>query len=420
MKRCALRHVVVTSVVLLLMTVASVGQESTAPAAVTLTLAEVLPAVETAPPSRVVPNQMLADGRELVYGGTFAATGKFRGTSKWDRFRESMASNPRCDQPICGGAPPWMVGSSERAVADFVPFAHGVSVAVPQSRFSGLRDPVVTFAYGGAAVLRSPRYVTTDSKHRLIVSDPEIYSVHVLDPQGKTSFRIQGGKGNRLQRPAGVAVDAADNIYVADAERGMVLVYDEYGRFVRYVGMFHGENMYQQPAGIAIDREARRLYLADSPRNLVLILDLEGTPISTIGKRRNGTGLVELQNPTEIALGRDEIDVLDGNGHRVLRLTRDGKPLGSFYIGGSYDRKADTENGLALDAEGNVYVSSASGSVITMYSREGKPIHSFGHPGVRKGEFRQPKGIWVDAKNQMYVADSLNDRVQVFQITAAQ
>jgi len=78
-------------------------------------------------------------------------------------------------------------------------------------------------------------------------------------------------------------VDAEDNIYIADSEAGMVLVYNQSGQFIRYIGNFQGENMYERPTGIAIDRKARRLYLTDTPRNLVFILDLQGNVLKTCG-----------------------------------------------------------------------------------------------------------------------------------------
>ena len=111
----------------------------------------------------------------------------------------------------------------------------------------------MTYAYGRPSVIMSAHYVVTDSQQRLILSDPAAPAVHVLDPQGKTSFRLVCGNGYRVHRPAGVAIDAEDNIYVADSEHGMVAVFDSRGNFLRYIGDYHGEPDYASPQGIAVD-----------------------------------------------------------------------------------------------------------------------------------------------------------------------
>src|ERR1039457_6894202 len=232
---------------------------------------------DASPHARAFPRLSLGSGRELVYVGTFQADAIFRGSSKLTRFLNTMNVPPPELRPLVGsseqavrqsGVPPWMLSSNVRVVDDVAPPAHAMALPEAHSPAGNVRDAVVSFVSGRPSVLRTPQHLTTYSRQRVIVSDPGIPAVHVLDPKRKTSFSIVGGQGRRLQSAAGVAVDGEDNIYVADPQRGMVLVYDQYGKFVRYIGNFHGDNMYQHPTGIAIDRKAGHLYLADSPRHL--------------------------------------------------------------------------------------------------------------------------------------------------------
>jgi DNA-binding beta-propeller fold protein YncE len=259
----------------------------------------------------------------------------------------------------------------------------------------------------------TPHQLTTDSMLRVIISDPDLRAVHVFDPKGKTTFSILGDQGRRLHLPAGVAVDAEDNIYIADSERGMVLVYNQYGQFVRYIGLFHGENMYERPTGIAIDRKARRLYLADTPRNLVFILDLDGKVLKRLGKDRHGNGRGEFASPTQIIVSDHGVVVLDAERSRIQILDFDGNSIGRYRIPTAVDR----DNGLAVDNDGNIYISYAASSAISIYKRDGTSIGSFGRSGSRIGEFRAPRGLWVDASNRVYVAGAGNARVQVFQMS---
>ena len=262
----------------------------------------------------------------------------------------------------------------------------------------------------------APHQVTTDSMLRVIISDPDLRAVHVFDPKGHTSFSILGDQGRRLRLPAGVAVDAEDNIYIADSEAGMVLVYNQYGQFVRYIGNFHGENMYERPTGIAIDRKAGRLYLTDTARNLVFILDLQGNVLKRVGTDRRGNGSGEFVSPTHIAVSDRGIVVLDAEGSRIQVLDFDGNRIGYYRVVVDPHPGVDRENGLAVDREGNIYISYVARSIIGAYKPDGTPMGTFGQSGSRIGEFLAPKGLWVDANNRIYVSDTANARVQVFKV----
>ncbi len=387
--------------------------------------------------ARVLPRLNLSTGRELVYVGMFPSDAIFRGSSKFTRFLDAM-NVPRADvRPPVGsweqaarqsGVPSWMLSCNQRVVDDIEPPAHAVALPEAHSPVGNVRNAVVSFVYGRSIVLRTPQHLTSDSRQRVILSDPAIPAIHVLDPRKKTSFSILGGQGRRLQSPGAVAVDGQDNIYVADSKRGMVLVYDQFGKFVRYIGSFHGENMYQRVTGIAIDRKAGHLYLADSPRHLIFMLDLQGNLLKRVGKKSDDTGSGELKrrnspgpeafnDPTEIAVSDREVAVLDRAGTRVQIMDLECNLLGGFSVRNGPYQEADKENGLGLDHDGNVYVSDVGASEVRMYSRDGELLAAFGQAGSRMGEFSAPRGLWVDASNRLYVADTDNVRVQLFRLT---
>jgi DNA-binding beta-propeller fold protein YncE len=361
----------------------------------------------------------LGDGLELEYLGTFCATAQYKKPSKFGRALEAQSSSFRSTSVVGESAatqteaPPWMILPAREVVEDFAPPAHATKIAHPQSNLVNIRDTVVTFVYGRARVMGAPHQVTTDSMLRVIISDPDLRAVHVFDPNGKTSFSILGDEGRRLQLPAGVAVDAEDNIYIADSEAGMVLVYNQSGQFIRYIGNFQGENMYERPTGIAIDRKARRLYLTDTPRNLVFILDLQGNVLKRVGTDRHGRGSGEFVSPTQIAVSDSGILVLDTEGTRIQVLDFDGTRIGYYRVVVGLAG----ENGLAVDNDGNIYISYVAKSIIGVYKPDGTPIGTFGQSGSRIGEFLAPRGLWVDADNRIYVADTANARVQVFAVS---
>ncbi len=373
---------------------------------------------------RAFPRLNLWRGFELSYVGMFSPDAQFHVPSKMAGTTGSLAETTilpaasRTQPERRGDVPESMLVSNERVVDHFEPPAHAEAIGQMHSPAGVWRSRFLTYAFGPVSVLHAPRHITTDSRNRVILSDPDGGGIHVLDPKGKSSFRIVSGAERRLRRPEGVAVDADDNLYVADSVRGMVLVFDRNGNFVRYVGSYQGEPEYAHPTGIAIDREARRLYLLDTPRNLVFVLDLNGRVLKSIGKRHDGTGIGEFDGPTEIAVNHKHVFVLDRRGTRVQVLDAKCNPARSFDLPHGLDPLVNQDDGLGTDQEGNVYVSSFDGALIRVYADDGRFLSSFGQPGRGAGEFADPAGLWIDASDRLYVADSGNGRVQLFQLRA--
>lgn len=350
------------------------------------------------------------------YVGTFTRVGRFRDASSLSCYKEMAEDNPNALDPAMRGAPPWMLRNAERTIPDLEAATHKTAVAPHRSRLSGFVDPVVQTAYGNVFVLQLPKYLAMDSQHRLIISDPADNAVHVLDGRGKDSFRIPAGPGYRLKSPQGVAGDRQGNIYVVDQQSGLVFIYDARGTFLRKVGTFRGEPVMLQPTAIAVDNDRGRIYVADTPRNVVVVFDLQGHYLRQLGKGRNRQGEPEMDRPTSIAVDERGVVVLDSGGARVWLMDPLGHPIKSLNVS-KYLQGPDEGDSIALDRDGNIYATSASGCSVVALTRAGEKFAEFGRQGWSRGEFRHPMGLWIDGAQRIYVADSYNARVQVFQVS---
>ncbi len=388
------------------------------------TASAVIPIVINA--GRAYPRVHLRGGIDLTYLGMFSPDAMFHAPSRFTQLNgDTPGEHIVPAKSMTGSADPsdvpeWMLLSSERIVENLEPPAHARAAISTHSRTAQARNHLMTAAYGRPSVILSPRYVVSDSQQRLILSDPSGPAVHVLDPEGKTSFRLVCGKGYRVHRPAGVATDAEDNIYVADSEHGMIVVFDSHGNFLRYVGDYHSEPDYASPQVIAVDANRGHLFVVDTPRNLVFDLDLAGNPLKRLGKNPLGQGTGDLDSPTDIALNHEHIFVLDRSGTRVQVLNMDFDPISKFDLPRTHDPTLTRDNGVAADAEGNVYVSYCRGAVVRVFSREGALVAAFGASGPRAGQFAGPAGLWISQRGRLYVADSGNGRVQMFQLKHVQ
>lgn len=347
--------------------------------------------------------------------GTYTPDGVFRKATYGAEYLERWSAERLRGTRPAEVPPSFELTSSETVVQDFVPPWRAAKSFKSRSVVARLRDTIVRAAYGPERVLRAPTHVTMDSRQRLILTDPREPSIHVLD--GENSFRIQGGPKSRIWRPAGVAVDSDDNIYVADEQRAVILVYDSDGRFIRQLGRFHGENMFQQPTGIAIDRVRGRLYVLDSPLNELVAMDLNGRLIKRIGGFRDPS--VEFDYPTEVAVEDNTIVVLDTFGTRIVVLDAEGTSVRDFKVANVPRTPKVSEIGLALDAAGHVYVSGGNSTGVRIYTTAGKQVGSVGDSTSEQMMFSGVSGVWV-ASDRMYVADTDHSRVQVFAIATSE
>ncbi len=255
-----------------------------------------------------------------------------------------------------------------------------------------------------------PYGLTTDSRGRLIIVDTKLRLLHVFDSKKKTYFAIKPPNKERFVSPIGVAVDAADNIYVSDSYEGKVFIFDRQRNLKDVIG--RPEGRFKRPTGIAIDKAARRLYVVDTLKHEVVALALDGKELFRFGKRGEGNG--EFNFPTQICLRGDRVYVTDTLNARVQVFDIEGKFVSAFGRLGRGAGAFDKPKGVALDSEGHIYVVEGLHDVVQIYDQQGRFLLAFGATGRDFGEFFLPTGIHIDEQDNIYVADSYNRRIQVF------
>jgi DNA-binding beta-propeller fold protein YncE len=265
-----------------------------------------------------------------------------------------------------------------------------------------------------------PYSIVTDSKGRIIITDPGAHGVHIFDfTKEKYKFLSRYDKDkNPLVSPQCVTVDAQDKIYVTDSDSGKIFVFDQNGKFERIIGSLkYNEGFFKRPTGIAVDSAAQRIYVTDTLRNQIFLMDMQGSVLKKIGKL--GTGNGEFNYPTELRLYGENLAVVDTMNFRVQVLDKNGEfqyAIGKLGddVGGMFRPK-----GVGFDSEGHLYVVDGLWAVVQVFNREGQLLYYFGKRGTEPGAFQLPTGLTVDAQDRIYVVDSFNGRVQVYHYLAA-
>ena len=265
-----------------------------------------------------------------------------------------------------------------------------------------------------------PYGIAVDSRGRAIVTDPGARGVHIFDfAKNKYKFieRLENGK-NPMLAPQCVALDAEDNIYVADSEAGKIFVFNADGKFRRVLGSSKdGEGYFKRPTGIAVDSSAQRIYVTDTLRHRIYVLDFAGQVVQRFGQRGDGAG--EFNYPTDLLLHGQEVAVVDALNFRIQFLDRNGTFRDSLGRSGDASGDIFRPKGIGIDSEGHYYIVDGLWGVVQVFDRAGRLLYYFGKRGTAAGDFVLPTGLFIDREDRVFVVDSLNRRVQVFRYFAA-
>jgi uncharacterized protein (TIGR03437 family) len=217
------------------------------------------------------------------------------------------------------------------------------------------------------------------------------YTIHTVAGNGGYGYSGDGGSATTAEvyHPAGVAMDPAGNLYIADTDNQRIRKVAN-GIITTVAGNgvlgFGGDNgpatsaQFWSPQGVAVD-SAGNLYVADTNNSRI---------------RRVSNGVI-----TTVA----------GNG--ASGYTGDGGPAISAQLN-------QPMGGVAVDSAGNLYIADTdndrvrkvSNGVITTFAGNG--TYGFSGDGglATSAQLFNPLGVAVDSAGNLYIADSDNNRVR--------
>jgi DNA-binding beta-propeller fold protein YncE len=158
-----------------------------------------------------------------------------------------------------------------------------------------------------------------------------------------------------------------------------------------------------EPRGIALDGQGR-IWVTDFGHSRVAIFDASGGLLGAWGGVR-GNAPYQLQEPADIAIRGDAVDVADTWNGRVV----------AFTTAGRYKNTAATglygPRGVAIAVDGTVWIADSGNNRLALVS-PGQPPRFLGKAGAGPDGFASPVGVAV-SPTHAYVADIGNHRLQV-------
>jgi DNA-binding beta-propeller fold protein YncE len=170
------------------------------------------------------------------------------------------------------------------------------------------------------------------------------------------------------------------------------------------LGKEESEERILTPYGVFARDE--RIYVTDPGAGVVHIFDMREERYFQIKEAKDE----ELISPIGIAVeGNGEIYLSDSVLQRVFVFDREGKYLREIGTPQTLVRPA----GIALSEERLYVVDTHGHQVLTFSKNTGELLSRFGRNGSAQGEFNYPTNIFIK-DGLLYIMDSMNFRVQIF------
>lgn len=246
---------------------------------------------------------------------------------------------------------------------------------------------------GSAASFNGPTGVAVDGAGSVYVADYYGNRVRKIAPDGRVTtlagsgvdgFADGSGDVARFSGPADVAVDADGDVLVADFNNNRIRRVTADGSVTTVAGTAKGFRdgsmavaQLAEPGAIAVDHTGR-IYVADSANNRIRRIGLDGLVASLAGSAANG--------------------LVDGPGATA---------------------QFSNPGGIAVDVAGSVYVADSINNCIRRIAPDGSvtTVAGTAEAGFSDGSgvearFSQPLGMAIDADGNLYIADSQNNRIR--------
>ncbi len=312
-------------------------------------------------------------------------------------------------------------------------------------------------ATGTNALLYEPSAVAIDSGGNIFVADTGNNVIREIVPGG-TVTALAGSAGNigsvdatgtnaLFDAPQGIAVDASDNLYVADFLNNTIRKVTSAGVVTTIAGVpgnFGSANgvgtnaLFWGPQGVIVNPTNNSLiYVADTGNSAVRQLSASGqtwTVSAFAGNASDGSAnaigtAARFFWPMDVASdGQGNFYVADARNNTIRKIAADGTVsvfAGFPGVTGSANAKGtnasfNAPEAVAVDGSGNVYVADTGNSVIREITSGGVVSTLAGSPGNigssdgtgGGAQFDAPQGIAVNGSGYVFVADTMNHTIR--------
>jgi len=262
--------------------------------------------------------------------------------------------------------------------------------------------------------LMGPYGIAIDSKGLVYVADQKVGAVFIFNTETRDVQLIRNGYEAHFGLINGLAIDDNDRLFVSDGKLRRVLVFNS-----KHVMEGQINEGLVDPVGLAIDPENRFLYVVDTQQDQVIVYDADSFKllrrIGTGGKSHFLTTPGDFGAPSNVALDKDgNVYVTDTMNDRVEIFDADGNFISTFGRNGDGPGDFARPKGIAVDCDGHIWVADEMQDRVQVFNREGQLLAFLGGHGNYPGQFKALVGIAVDKQNRVFTTEQYPGRMQMF------
>ncbi|XP_017485493.1 PREDICTED: brain tumor protein [Rhagoletis zephyria] len=210
-----------------------------------------------------------------------------------------------------------------------------------------------------------PSGVAVNAQNDIIVADTNNHRIQIFDKEGRFKFQFGecGKRDSQLLYPNRVAVvrNSGDIIVTERSPTHQIQIYNQYGQFVRKFGA----NILQHPRGVTVDNKGR-IIVVECKVMRVIIFDQNGNVIHKFGCSKH------LEFPNGVVVNdKQEIFISDNRAHCVKVFNYEGQYL--RQIGG--EGVTNYPIGVGINANGEILIADNHNNFnLTIFTQEGQLV----------------------------------------------
>lgn len=318
------------------------------------------------------------------------------------------------------------------------------------STFSGDGSKGVVNSSATSSSFFNPDGIVADAAGNLFVADFNNNVIRKITTDGTTSTFVGNGKlvttpGTGINagifHPVAIAIDKQNNLYVSDLSNHILKITPS-AVLTILAGSLEGKNgsdngkgtaaTFYTPDGLAVDAN-NNIYVADDNNNVIRKITPDGQVSTFAGSgvqgKTDGTGTAaQFMLPLSLTIDASgNLYVGEGGNNDIRKITPAGvvttiagNGVQVLKNGNALQASFNYPDGLAIDAMGNLYISDSNNNVIRELSSSGD-VTTFAGSGALVGitngaaatsSFDTPKGITFNSAGDMFIADFGNNVIR--------
>lgn len=210
-----------------------------------------------------------------------------------------------------------------------------------------------------------PSGVAVNAQNDIIVADTNNHRIQIFDKEGRFKFQFGecGKRDGQLLYPNRVAVvrTSGDIIVTERSPTHQIQIYNQYGQFVRKFGA----NILQHPRGVTVDNKGR-IIVVECKVMRVIIFDQNGNVLQKFGCSKH------LEFPNGVVVNdKQEIFISDNRAHCVKVFNYEGTFL--RQIGG--EGITNYPIGVGINASGEILIADNHNNFnLTIFTQDGQLV----------------------------------------------